>query len=84
MERRIAALPPPLASMQRRCWPHRGPHTGVPAFLAIPLLTISNPVFSAVVVIESRNYNCLLLWIGESQKKSHQSHALFAASFARC
>ena len=67
MERRTAALPPPSASMQRRCWPHRGPHTGTPAFLANPLLTISNPVFSAVVIIEPRHYNWLLLWIGAPQ-----------------
>jgi len=64
MERRIAALPPPSASLQRRCWPHRGTHTGAPASLAVPLLTISNPVFSTVVVTEPRHYNWLLLWIG--------------------
>ena len=67
MERRIAALPPPSASLQRRCWPHRSPHTGAPASLAVPLLTISNPVLSAVVVMESCNYNWLLLWFGASQ-----------------
>ena len=84
MERRTAALPPPSASLQRRCWPHRGPHTGEPASLAVPLLTISNPVLSAVVVIESRNYNWLLLWFGASHFFSPQCHALLAAAFARC
>ena len=63
MERRIAALPPPSASLQSRCWPHRGPRTGAPAFLAVPLLTVSNPVFSAVVVTEPHDYKWLLQWI---------------------
>ena len=49
MERRIAVLPSPSASVQRRCWLHRGLRTGAPASLAVPLLNVSNPVFSAWV-----------------------------------
>ena len=62
VERRTAALPSPSASLQRRCWPHRGPRTGTPASLAVPLLTVLNPVFSAVVVTKPHNYNWLMLW----------------------
>ena len=65
MERRTAALPSPSASLQRRCWPHRGPHrglhSGAPASLAVPLLTVSNPVFSVVVVTDPHNYKWLLM-----------------------
>jgi len=84
MARRTAALPPHSAPVQRRCWPHRGPRSGAPAFRAIPLLIPSNPVFPAVADIESCNYNWLLLWLEASQFYSHQCHAPLAATFARC
>jgi hypothetical protein len=84
MARRTAALPPHSAPVQRRCWPHRGPRSGAPAFRATPLLIPSNPVFPAVADIESCNYNWLLLWLEASQFCSHQCHAPLAATFARC
>ena len=84
MARRTAALPHHSAPVQRRCWPHRGPRSGAPASRAIPLLIASNPVFSAIADIESRNYNWLLLSFGASQFFSNQCHAPLAAALARC
>jgi hypothetical protein len=84
MARRTAALPPHSAPVQRRCWPHRGPRSGAPAFRATPLLIPSNPVFSAVADIESCNYKWLLLRFGASQFFSTQCHAPLAAALARC
>jgi DNA-directed RNA polymerase subunit RPC12/RpoP len=84
MARRTAALPPHSAPVPRRCWPHRGPRSGAPASRAIPLLIVSNPVFSAVADIESCNYNWMLLWFGASQFFSTQQQALLAATLARC
>ena len=84
MARRTAALPHHSAPVQRRCWPHRGPRSGAPASRAIPLLIASNPVFSAIADIESRNYNWLLLSFGASQFFSIQCHAPLAAAFAHC
>jgi hypothetical protein len=84
MARRTAALPPHSAPVQRRCWPHRGPRSGAPAFRATLLLIPSNPVFSAVADIESCNYKWLLLRFGASQFFSTQCHAPLAAALARC